>query len=284
MSSSAKGTQFDTNVILTIAVPIVLAVWVYFGYALVVWRVRPGDDDVDGPPLRSHFGVQFSWIAATTAIVIGLFGFGTYELVSPAGAGGGEGPQPAWAASGHVSAVWTPGANNILVVQVIGQQWKWSYRYPQFGGFETDQLMLPDNTTVAFHVTSLDVIHGFWAYQLGVKADANPGLDNVAFTTTEQLGSFMVRCDELCGLWHGAMYNSGSVVSTAGFDQWATSTETSRASQTALLPGFAWTYVPDANGSDGGFYPDNEDPYGPGDTYVTQPTTTTSAATSGGSS
>ena len=57
-------------------------------------------------------------------------------------------------------------------------------------------------------MTSLDVIHSFWAYQLGVKADANPDYNNVAYTTTQQLGSFIVRCAELCGIWHGAMYNS----------------------------------------------------------------------------
>ena len=34
---------------------------------------------------------------------------------------------------------------------------------------------------VEFHVTSLDVIHSFWAYQLAVKADANPGVDNIAY-------------------------------------------------------------------------------------------------------
>ena len=75
-------------------------------------------------------------------------------------------------------------------------------------------------------MTSLDVIHDFWAYQIGVKADANPGSDNVAFTTTRQLGVFTVRCDELCGLWHGAMYDYGKVVSKSPFDQWATTTET----------------------------------------------------------
>ena len=97
----------------------------------------------------------------------------------------------------------------MLPIQVIGQQWKWTYRYPTFGGFETADLVVPDHTAIAFHVTSLDVIHSFWAYQLGVKADANPGQDNVAYTTPDQLGSFVVRCDELCGLWHGAMYDYG---------------------------------------------------------------------------
>ncbi len=282
MTNMAEGTQWDATVVLAAAAPVVLAVWVYFGYAVWTWRVRPGDPDVDGPPLRSHLAIQFSWISFTTAVVMGLFVFGTYELVLPGAAGGGQGPVPAWAATGKVSPTWTPGPSNVLVVQVIGQQWKWSYRYPQFGGFETDQLMLPNNTTIAFHVTSLDVIHDFWAYQIGIKADANPGLDNVAYATTQELGNFEVRCDELCGEWHGAMFNSGTVVSPSSFVSWAKGQQVSLASATKLLPAFAWTYTPDANGADGGFYDDDQDPYSPSDTYGTQPNAPTT--TSGGSS
>ena len=141
-----------------------------------------------------------------------LFGFGTYELVQPEGAGGGQGPSP----------VWTPASKDVLPIQVIGQQWKWTYRYPTFGGFETTDLVVPEGMAVAFHVTSLDVIHDFWVYQLGVKADANPGQDNIAYTTPDQLGTFVVRCDELCGLWHGAMFVYGKVVTPAQFQAWAT--------------------------------------------------------------
>ncbi len=122
---------------------------------------------------------------------------------------------------------------------MIGQQWKFTYRYPTFGGFETDQLVVPDDTTIQFNVTSLDVIHSFWAYQLGVKADANPDYNNVAYTTTKQLGSFIVRCSELCGLWHGAMYNSGQVVTPGQFETWATSTEALLRKNTKLLPPYA---------------------------------------------
>ena len=154
---------------------------------------------------RATSGIQLGWILTTTVIVLFLFGFGTYELVQPGGAGGGQGSSP----------IWTPTSKTILPIQVIGQQWKFTYRYPTFGGFETDQLVIPDDTTIQFNVTSLDVIHSFWAYQLGVKADANPDYNNVAYTTTQQLGSFTVRCAELCGLWHGAMYNNGAVVTTA---------------------------------------------------------------------
>ena len=48
--------------------------------------------------------------------------------------------------------------------------------------------MLPVGQWVQFNVTSLDVIHSFWAYQLGVKADANPGVNNVAYTKPTSTG------------------------------------------------------------------------------------------------
>lgn len=258
MSNTADGAQFDFNILIVAALPVMLAVWIYMAYAIINWRAsRNGPEPVGGAKARSNMPIQTAWIVFTTVLVMFLFGFGTYELVQPSGAGGGQGPSP----------IWTPASHEVLPIQVIAQQWKWTYRYPTFGGFETTDLVVPDDTAIAFHVTSLDVIHDFWVYQLGVKADANPDQDNVAFTTPQQLGSFMVRCDELCGLWHGAMFNSGTVVTPTQFQAWATSTEAKFAENTKLLPPFAWTYTPDANGADGGYYPDNVDPYSPVEIY-----------------
>ena len=70
-------------------------------------------------------------------------------------------------------------------VQVIAQQWEFTYRYPTYGGVEVPHLVLPADTLIRLHVTSLDAIHSFWAYQLGVKADANPGIDNVVYVKTK---------------------------------------------------------------------------------------------------
>jgi cytochrome c oxidase subunit II len=258
MASTAGGAVFDFNVLIVIALPVLIAVWVYMAYAIFVWRAsRGGPEPIGGEHARSNVAWQAGWIGVTTAIVLFLAGFGTYELVQPEGSGGGQGPNP----------IWTPTSHTVLDVQVIGQQWKWTYRYPSFGGFETNQLVIPEGTTVAFNVTSLDVVHSFWAYQLGVKADANPGQNNVAFTTPKQLGTFTVRCAELCGLWHGAMYNSGTVVSASDFETWAKTTEHQLAANTALLPPYNTTYIPDANGADGGYYPDNVDPYSNIETY-----------------
>ena len=136
--------------------------------------------------------------------------------------------------------------NPDVTIYVVGQQWTWTYRYPQFGGMESSELMLPVNTPVTFHVTSLDVIHSFWAYQLGVKADANPQVDNVAYVTPKTLGSVTVRCNELCGIWHGAMFNYGHVVSPTAFQTWASGVQAKEQSDGVLaaLPPYALTYDP----------------------------------------
>jgi cytochrome c oxidase subunit II len=235
MSTSAASQQFDIKVMSVMAAPVMIFVLVYAAYALIVWHHREGDE-TDGPPIYGNSRIQATWITVTSVIVLVLAGFGTYELASPgfAGAGAGEGPAP----------IWKPTNGTPLQVQVIAQQWRFTYRYPQFGGFETDTLELPVNRPVQFNVTSLDVIHSFWAYQLGVKADANPGVNNVAFTTPVQTGTVTVRCAELCGLWHGAMFDYGHVVSDSAFETWATATETQLTAVTAMLPPYSTTYDP----------------------------------------
>jgi cytochrome c oxidase subunit 2 len=259
MSSSAATQQFDIKVMAVMAAPVMLFVLVYFGYALIVWRQREGDEE-DGPPLHGNSRVQGIWITVTSVIVLALFAFGTVEVITANGAGAGEGPSPIWKPSGGA-----------LQVQVIAQQWRFTYRYPQFGGFETSALVLPVGQPVQFDVTSLDVIHSFWAYQLGVKADANPGVDDVAFTKPLHVGQVTVRCAELCGLWHGAMFNYGKVTSVAAFKAWAAATEASLTSITKILPPYATTYdptvVPQINkamakagisGANGYYYPPND--------------------------
>jgi cytochrome c oxidase subunit II len=238
MSVEAQGQQFDIAVMAMLCFPVLLFIWVYAGYALITWRHREGDDE-DGPPIHGNTKVQATWITATAVIVLGLFVFGTVQLIVPAGAGAGEGPSP----------IWKPSAANLasaLQVQAIGQEWTWTYRFPQYGGMETTQLVLPVNRQVVIHVTSLDVIHSFWSYQLGVKADANPGVDNVAYFKPLHTGSFVVRCNELCGIWHGAMFNYGHVVSPAAFQAWAAGIRNKELRDGVLadLPPYALTYDP----------------------------------------
>ncbi len=237
-SNTASDQTEINNILALILTPIGLGVVTFFVYALVSFR-QPAGPLEDGPPMRGDARMQIGWVGVTTTIVIVLAIVGTIELLqspnsaSGAGAGGGQG-----------ASVISQPSGNPLEVQVIAQQWQFTYRYPQYGGVETFSLALPVGRTVEFHVTSLDVIHSFWAYQLGVKADAVPGADNVAFTTPEHVGLFEVRCAELCGLWHGYMYSRGHVFPAAGFAKWIAHAQVANAPATHYLPKYAHVYYP----------------------------------------
>ena len=237
-SNTASDQTHINNVLALIMTPIGVGVITFLVYALVRFRQPPGPLQ-DGPPVRGHRSLQVGWVGATASIVIVLAILGTIELVQApdssagAGAGGGQGPTPISRPSG-----------NPLVVQVIAQQWQFTYRFPQYGGVETFSLALPVGRTVEFNVTSIDVIHSFWAYQLGVKADAVPGANNIAYTTPKKVGLFQIRCAELCGLWHGWMAAKGHVLSRAGWAHWIAHARVANAPATHYLPPYAKVYYP----------------------------------------
>src|SRR5207253_3881931 len=173
-SVEGQGQVFDNQVMTSLITPVLCLLAVLFAYGLWTFHARHNEAIVDGPPLRNDSRIQILWIVITSTMVLFLASFGTYELLKD-GSGGGQGPNPIASPSGH----------DPFQVQVIAQQWQFLYRYPSLGGFESNQLYLPANPDVELHVTSLDVIHGFWAVELGVKADANPGVDNVAYVETK---------------------------------------------------------------------------------------------------
>src|SRR5437764_11268777 len=93
-NSTPAGDQHTVNVVLTaLAAPVLLFIWVYFAYAIVSFRQR-GDAVVDGPPIEGSPRIQLTWLAITSAIVLGLAIYGTIALFGESGAGGGEGPNP----------------------------------------------------------------------------------------------------------------------------------------------------------------------------------------------
>jgi cytochrome c oxidase subunit 2 len=234
-TAQGQGQTFDNQVMTTILTPLLCLLVVFFVYVLGEFRATKGAALVDGPPIRGDSRIQVLWVAITSGIVLFLAGFGTYELLKD-GAAGGQGPNPIAFPAHH---------NDAFEVQVIGQQWEFTYRYPSLGGAESSQLVLPANTDIAFHVTSLDVVHSFWAIELGVKADANPGVDNVAFAETRAPGTFHVRCAELCGLWHGYMFNNGRIVDSKTFQAWAKQAQADYAPIAKYVPKYAHTYLPD---------------------------------------
>lgn len=239
-STEAKGQRLDNEVLTLVSVPIIALVVAYFGYVLIVFRSRAGTVG-DGPPIRGNARVQTAWIAITSVTVLCLAAFGTFELL--AGAGGGQGSAPVFVPS--ASAATLDGASQPLQVQVIAQQWQFTFRYPSEGGFESAHFVLPVDREVELHVTSLDVIHSFWVPALGLKADANPGADNIAYITPKRVGNVRIQCAELCGLFHGYMFDTGRVVSAGGFAAWVKAEQQFVSPVARYLPKYSPDYLPD---------------------------------------
>lgn len=199
--ASAHMREIETTVTaFTLAsVPVAALVWAVALYAVLRWRHRGSEPPPDTAPAdRGNGLVQLIWLVISTTLCLFLLIWGLAVLR----------PQPV-AASGQP-----------LVIRVTGQQWSWSFDYPDNGGATSDRLVLPINEPVQFQVTSADVVHSFWIVQMGVKVDANPGEITLASVTPDQLGTFDVRCAELCGIYHSYMQTTAQVVSAADFDNW----------------------------------------------------------------
>lgn len=205
LPTSASGLGATDNItmeMLTIlSVPVALFVFVFLIYSLTAFRVkeRPTEDAL---VLKPRPGLQISWMGITGALCLflliwGMFGFYQDTVAS---------------------------ASNPLVVQVTAQQWLWTFNYPQYGVSSQGQVLeLPVNRPVEFDVTSDDVLHGFSIQALGVRVDANPGeTTTTPLVTPSQIGSYSVRCVELCGLYHSYMWSSVQIVSVSAFNSWIT--------------------------------------------------------------
>jgi cytochrome c oxidase subunit II len=237
-SNAASDESFVIKLLALIAWPVFSAVLAALYFTLVVNHRTPPQAEVSAAELRGNTRAQTIWIASTLVVVLSLAVYGTIALAQD---------QP----GGGISTVSAPLPNPTstdqpLEVQVIAQQWWFTYRYPSYGGIETAQLVLPVNQKIQFHVTSLDVTHAFWFFALGVKADAVPLNDNVFTATPTQTGTFRVQCGELCGLWHGNMAdNTAMVVSSSDFATWIQQQTALDAPVMKFLPPYSHTYLPD---------------------------------------
>lgn len=196
-SGQAADVTYTLAVFTVLAVPIFMLVIVFGGYSVFAFRSR-GMPTEDGAPIRGNTVIQTLWIIVSGLLCLGLVVYGLVYLQ-------------------RVSYAAPSGA---LVVKVTGEQWQWHYTYPQYGGVQSTTLMLPLNQPVEFDVTSLDVDHSFWIHAFGVKIDAIPGETTTTVTTPNRLGTYDVRCVELCGLYHAYMQGSVTVVNQKAFAFW----------------------------------------------------------------
>ena len=128
-----------------------------------------------------------------------------------------------------------------LTIKAIGNQWYWSYEYPDYDDFsfdanmlqdeelsdpslrllETDtQIVVPVNKVVKLLITSNDVLHAWTIPAFAVKKDAVPGRLNETWFKAEKTGTYYGQCSELCGPKHAFMPINVKVVSQDEFNNW----------------------------------------------------------------
>ena len=107
------------------------------------------------------------------------------------------------------------------IVQVTGQQWFWTFTYPD-EGISTDRLVLPINEPVRFEMTAPvgDVIHSFYIPAFRIKEDVLPGGSTYTWILPERVGSHHIFCAEFCGKDHAQMYTVLDVVTKEDYDAW----------------------------------------------------------------
>ncbi len=197
VSSDAVFANTTIVVFTALAIPVALFVWVFMAYSLIRFRVKSRPSEA-GPHLVASNGQQIAWLGITGALCLFLVIWGLFGM--------------------YQASTDPPGRP--LIVDVTAQQWTWTFRYPS-AGVSSNQLVLPVGRPVEFEVTSLDVVHGFDVHAFSVRLDANPGsVIATNIVTPTRLGSFSVRCVELCGLYHAYMWAPVKVVSDQDFAAW----------------------------------------------------------------
>lgn len=113
-------------------------------------------------------------------------------------------------------------------INVEGQRFSFFFSYPDIKDSDGNPISVPGTEAhipmgqkVAFHLTSIDVIHSFWLPKLGGKLDMVPGQTNTLWLQADEPGTIRGQCVELCGTGHGDMFLSVQVDTPEDFQKWA---------------------------------------------------------------
>ena len=198
-SSQAGPIDHLWHLMIWLSVPVFVTVTIIVLFSVVNFRMRPGEEELDGPPIHGNTRLEVIWTAIPAILLVGLCSYTIVVLndIEEAKA-------------------------DTMIVNVTGQQFAWHYEYPQSGGkaVRSTTLYLPKGRPIQFKVHALDVLHDFWVPQFRMKIDAVPGLETSYRITPTRLGTYPVVCAELCGLGHSVMRSTAKVVTPAEFNAW----------------------------------------------------------------
>jgi cytochrome c oxidase subunit 2 len=200
-STQAKETDTLYHVLVIASVPIFVLVVTVILFSVWKFRMRPGQELEDGPPIHGNTRLEVIWTAIPALILLGLVSYSFVVLRN-------NEKKP----------------KSEIVVEVTGEQFAWSYAYPSSvtGGapLQTTELYVPENESVYFKMRSKDVIHAFWIPAFRLQEDVVPGITTSYRATPDRLGSYPVVCNLLCGVGHSTMRSTIHVVSPSQFRSW----------------------------------------------------------------
>ena len=195
--AATSAGKIDTlyDVLLICSVPVFVLVMTIAIYSVVRFRAKPGDMG-DGAPIHGNTRLEVFWVTVPFIMVSALAIYG-------------------WITLDDIEAK----QKNEMVVNVTGQQFTWTFQYPE-QKVDAKELNLPVDRPVEFRIKTKDVLHSFWVPQFRLKSDAVPGLTTKIRLTPDRVGDYEVVCAELCGLGHSTMRQFVHVLPRDDFDSW----------------------------------------------------------------
>jgi cytochrome c oxidase subunit II len=224
LASNWQSIDTALDVTLYICGAVFVALNLFLAYVLGRYRTRPGH--------RAHYEPENATLEKqlTFWTAVGIVG-----MLAPG--------LSAWAQ--YVSV-----PKDAAMVEAVGQQWSWSYRFPGPDGVfgaaavkhmtpenqlgidpldpfgrddivvEGSELHLPVDKPVKVLLRSKDVLHDFYVAEFRAKMDLVPGITTYFWMTPTVKGTFDILCAELCGVGHHEMRGKVVVDSAADFDSW----------------------------------------------------------------
>lgn len=201
VAGSNVSDEIDTfwDVLLIVSIPIFVIVTGVMLFSVWRWRQRPGEEDLDGPPMHGNAKLEVIWTAIPTVIIAALCAYAVVILLD----------------------IQAAPAKGTRVVNVQGVQFAWSFETEENGRkIKTNSLVVPAGEPVTFKIHSNDVIHSFWVPEWRLKVDAVPGITTSYSLTPTRVGTFDVVCAELCGLGHAYMRQTVTVLPKNEYAAW----------------------------------------------------------------
>ncbi len=195
-----------------VAAAVFIVVVGLIAWSILRYRAKPGDDDLP-EQIHANVPLELVWFAIPQAIVIALFV--TSALVQDSV--NKQSPTPS------------------VTVGVQGFQWGWRFTYEDRDVVivstpeKPEQIVLPVGETVAFELSSRDVVHSFYIPRFLMKRDTIPGERNRFDVTIREEGTYGGVCAEFCGLLHHRMDFEIRAIPASRFTAWLDDQRVARA-------------------------------------------------------